>query len=117
MATAVRPSPASPPSLVATWRERATVIERYAPEVATALRDCAQELEQATRAEALDTVTVAEAAILSGYTPDAIGKMIARGDIPNYGNKRRPRIRRVDVPRKPGHARGADMTLLALGAS
>lgn len=103
-------------ALAKAWRERASVIERYAPPVAAALRDCAEELDAATRAEAIDTVSAAEAAILSGYTADAIGKMIARGDIPNYGTKRRPRIRRVDVPKKPGHQHGPDLALLALGA-
>ena len=106
-----------PESLPAAWRERAAVMERYAPTVAAALRDCASELEGATRADAIDTVSVAEAAILSGYTSDAIGRMIARGEIHNYGNKRRPRIRRSEVPRKPGHRPTRDVTLLAMGGA
>ena len=108
--------------LVHQWHQRAATLEPYAPEVAHTLRECARELEQSARADALDAVSLAEAAILSGYTSDALGRMIKRGEIENVGNKRRPRIRRRDVPKKPGYrntgiGRGnVDASIVALEA-
>lgn len=106
----------SPSALALAWRSRADVIERYAPPVAAALRDCAQELEDAAKADDLDTVGLAEAAVLSGYHPDALGKMVKDGRIENLGKKHRPRIRRRDVPKKPGH-RAIDTSTLALAGA
>ncbi len=105
--------------LILAWRSRAAALEPYAPQIAHVLRECAQELEMAERAEALDSVSVAEAAVLSGYTANGLGGMIRRGEIENVGTKRRPRIRRRDVPRRPGHRThgGVDVALLALAPS
>lgn len=100
-------------TLVALWRERAAVMEPYAPGVAHALRDCAGDLERALSATE-DTVSPAEAAALSGYTADAIGRMIRDGRLENLGSKRRPKVRVADLPRKPG--RPFDPDVLALAA-
>jgi hypothetical protein len=99
------------------WRTRAAALEAYAPPVAHVLRECAQELEAAQKQAAIDTVSLAEASLIGGFTADALGKMIKDGRIQNYGNKRRPRILRSAVPVKPGYRkeRGPDLMLLAVG--
>lgn len=91
--------------LIALWRARADILEPYAEGVARALRTCADEREAEMAAEASDTVTPAEGAILSGYTADALGKMIRDGRLRNVGTKRRPKIPRADLPKKPRRGR------------
>lgn len=101
---------AVPPTeqLLATWGERANHLERYAPEVARAIRECADDLRTAIKATADLEVTPTEAAKLTGYTTRAYSDMLADGRVPNLGNKQRPRMRLRDLPRKPGHIPPSD---------
>jgi hypothetical protein len=105
--------------LLEKWRARAAQLEPYAPAVAHVLRECAQELEAAQKAMAIDTVSPAEASLIGGYCADAIGKMLRDGRLQNFGNKRRPRILRSAIPIKPGYRRerGPDLMLLAVGGA
>jgi hypothetical protein len=50
-----------------------------------------------------ETVTLAEAHRLGGYSADRLQHLVASGQIENVGRKHRPRIRRRDVPVKPGY--------------
>src|ERR1700686_4062328 len=90
-------------ALSSQWRSRASDLERYSPSAAQAFRDAADELEK-TLQGAEETVSLKEAAILGGYSTDSLQRMVAAGRIQNYGRKGKPRIRRDDVPVKPGHA-------------
>jgi hypothetical protein len=45
-----------------------------------------------------------EAARESGYSVEYLGRLVRHGMIPNPGKKGSPRIRRCDLPRKPGGA-------------
>lgn len=85
------------------WRARATELERYAPAAAQAFRDAADQLEGALQAP-VDSVSINEAASLGGFSADRIQKLVASGRIENVGRKGKPRIRRQDVPIRPGHA-------------
>lgn len=87
--------------LVTAWRERAEGMRRYAPMVACAFDDAAQELEAALGATDADCLTLQEAARESGYSPDHLGRLLKNGQIENVGRKHAPRIRRGDLPRKP----------------
>jgi len=51
-----------------------------------------------------ESVTLKEAGLLGGYSVDHLQRLVSAGDIENVGRKGRPRIRRGDVPTKPGHA-------------
>lgn len=93
-------------ALLSHWRSRANDLERYAPAAAQAFRDAADELAEALNG-AKDTVSLKEAAMLGGYSIDALQRMVACGRIQNLGRKGKPRIRRADVPVKPGHAASA----------
>ena len=90
-------------ALSSQWRSRASDLERYSPPAAQAFRDAADELEK-TLQGAEETVSLKEAAMLGGYSTDSLQRMVAAGRIQNFGRKGKPRIRRADVPVKPGHA-------------
>ncbi len=47
-------------------------------------------------------LTLTEAANCSGYSTDHLGRLIRDGTIPNAGRPSAPRIRRRDLPQKPG---------------
>ena len=86
------------------WEQRRTDGERLGALVplalvATEVLSSLRELQTADD----DVLSIGEAALLSGYSPDHLRKEIAAERIPNAGRKGKPAIRRADVPRKPGH--------------
>ena len=89
-------------ALSSQWRSRASDLERYSPSAAQAFREAADELEK-TLQGAEETVSLKEAAMLGGYSTDSLQRMVAAGRIQNFGRKGKPRVRRADVPVKPGH--------------
>ena len=93
-----------PRDLPEKWRKKADGLRRYAPEVANALEDCVAELEAAFAEWELEELTLQDAASESGYSYSQLQRLVADGQIPNAGKSGAPRVRRVDVPRKP--ARG-----------
>lgn len=66
------------------------------------------DLQELTRANALEPVTLREASLMSGYSVDHLQRLVATGQLENIGRKGRPRIRRGDLPVKPGHRLTAD---------
>src|SRR5215472_14734460 len=90
-------------ALPAHWRSRATELERYAPAAAQAFKDAADQLDDALQAST-DSVSISAASSLGGFSADHIQRLVAKGRIDNVGRKGKPRIRRQDVPMKPGHA-------------
>lgn len=90
------------------WRGEAALARRIgADAAATVLDKCASELDAARREEQLRTVTLREAAALSGYSYSALEKGVRMGRLPNAGTKHRPRLRVGDLPRKGGRPRPA----------
>lgn len=88
--------------LVAKWSERREEWralgvhldgEKVAAEILTDLRALTTE----------DTVTLAEAAAIGGYSVDHLQRLVRRRTIANAGRKHAPRLRRSDVPIKPGN--------------
>jgi hypothetical protein len=63
------------------------------------------EFDEVSRLETESLLNLTEAARECGYSPDALGRMIRSGRIPNHGHPGAPRIRRSDLPRKPDHPR------------
>lgn len=85
------------------WRDEAeTLRRRGAPGPADALESAADDLEEGLREWWLEPLTVAEAAEEGGYSADHLYAILADGRIPNAGRTGAPRIRRCDLPRKPG---------------
>ena len=93
--------------LLARWRAECDVLRRRgATTQAEALESAAADLEAALTMAGAETVTLAEAARLSGYTPDTLGRMVRAGSLRNVGRPHAPRLRVADLPRKP-HVSGA----------
>lgn len=96
--------------LLAEWRADAERLRRYGAEgEARAVEACAAALETALRAQAEELMSLTEAAHESGYAPDTLGRMIRDGRLANHGTRRRPRVRRADLPRRAfaAHDQGA----------
>lgn len=90
--------------IIQRWAERGVDFERFGVQVDGA-RLCAEvvsDLRQIESAEAQRMVGLEEAAQLSGFSADHIGRLVREGRIMNYGRKGAPLVRVVDLPRKPG---------------
>lgn len=87
------------------WSEEADSLERWGDARGAAiLRQCATELDIAARERAEEKLTIPQAAGESGYSRDHLRSLVASGEIPNAGRKGAPRIRRKDLPMKPGQS-------------
>ena len=85
---------------------------------ARSLEWAAARIEQALRDESDDLLALTEAAKHSGYHPDSLARMVREDQIPDLrpeGSKGTIRIRRADLPIKPGqaHTPPADVRELA----
>ena len=90
--------------LASRWREEAETFGSYgADSLATACEKHADELEAAIGAARIEAVTLEEATELGGYSYSHLQHLVAKGEIRNLGSKGSPRIRRCEVPVKPGH--------------
>src|SRR3989442_492804 len=89
--------------LAARWREEATVLRHRGAEAqAVALESCAAELEAYERERGLEQLTLEQAAAESGYSYSQLQKLVASGALANVGEPHKPRVRRGELPRKPG---------------
>jgi len=77
----------------------ALVVNPYATRVSEE-KLAAVELEQALKTLGEETLTLVEAAAISGYSADHLGSLVKHGRLRNYGRKNAPRIRRADLPIK-----------------
>jgi hypothetical protein len=89
------------------WEARAAEFGRLGALVdgAKLCAEVAADLAQLSESTDGDALTLAEAALASGYSADALRHMIAEGKLANVGRKGAPRLRRGDLPRKPAGAR------------
>lgn len=91
--------------LTARWLREAETFRRYGDE--RGAKTCelhAGELEAAIGAARLEALTLEEAAQLGGYSYDRLWHLVKEERIENVGAPGAPRIRRSEVPVKPGHA-------------
>ena len=100
--------------LAAQWRDDAEMLRRRgAHPQADLLESCADELEAALRKEHDELLTIAQAAAESGYSKEHLRRLAREGNLAiqrGAGAKSRVRVRRGDVPSKPGlpnHGGGA----------
>jgi hypothetical protein len=91
--------------LLAKWVARQQDWQRLGVQVngAAVADEILADLHAVMGANALEPLTLREAAMLSGYTVDHLQRLVAGGRLENSGRKGRPRIRRGDLPVKPGH--------------
>lgn len=93
-----------PADLPAEWLRLAEKQDKLGVrQVACTLRHCAEELEAALDEQDGALLNLQEAAEESGYSADHLGRLVSEGKLPNAGERHAPRIRRADLPRKPGH--------------
>ena len=89
--------------LVTRWHEDAATLRRRGAEYqATAMESCATELEEEARLFLLEALSLDQAEEESGYSYSALQKMVSDGRLLNAGTPHRPRVRRCDLPKKPG---------------
>jgi hypothetical protein len=88
------------------WRAPAVDLRPLAGSVtegaAHAYEVAADELEAALRLLSDELLTLTKTADLSGFSPDHLGRLVRTGQLRNYGRRYSPRIRRGDLPAKPG---------------
>ena len=97
---------------VEAWLREAEDYSRkgIAPEAANTLRRCAGEIGAALQVEGQRKLTLSEAAEVSNYSVEHLGRMVRQGDIPNAGRKGKPAVRQSDLPRRPKVVRAAHST-------
>jgi len=89
-------------ALAERWLSVAEVLEGVLDERGASLfRLHAAELREAIREAGEEVLTLAQAAKESGYSASRLRHLIAAGDLPQAGERGRPRIRRGDLPTKP----------------
>ena len=89
--------------LATRWTGEAESLERWGDTRGAAiLRTCATQLNLAAREYEGEELTIPRAAEESGYSRDHLRSLVASGGIPNADRKGSPRIRRRDLPAKPG---------------
>jgi hypothetical protein len=93
------------PALVISWRARAAKLRTWAAadQAATALERAAEELEAELRADGEAELNLEQAGAECGYSARHLARLISDGTLVNAGRKNAPRIRRSDLPRKPGN--------------
>ena len=72
--------------------------------LASALPEIARQIEDRARAHYLESISVAEAAAESGFSPDQLYRLIKSNRIEDVGTGSSRRIRRADLPRKPSNS-------------
>lgn len=92
-------------ALMDKWCREAECYERDGASVdgGAVLRRCAAELERAAADYGAELLGLRDAAAESGYSADHLGRLVRDGALPNAGKPNAPRIRRCDLPRRPGH--------------
>ena len=88
------------------WRDEAERLRRYSEPAANAWEDAASELEAAFARWEIEALTLSEGEAESGYSRATLERMLSDGKIENAGESGAPRVRRCDLPRKPGRGTG-----------
>lgn len=92
------------PALVDRWRAEAKLLRRRgADPQAAVLEGCADELEHELSAGDREELTLARAAMVSGYSVAHLRRLVADGELRNVAATGPTRVRRGDLPRKPWH--------------
>ena len=90
-------------NLVTRWMDEAATLAGWGDERGAAvLRRVAQELDIAACEHDEEPLTITQASAESGFSADHLRSLVATGEIPNAGRRGSPRIRRRDLPMKPG---------------
>jgi len=98
--------------LAGQWRDDAVVYRRRGQETLAAMVESfAADLEQWWVQWQVESLTLQQAAEESGYSYSQLQSLVAAGRLENLGVKNAPRVRRGDLPRKPGRAPSSELDL------
>ena len=91
------------PELLIRWRERRDEWRRLGV-IVDGAKLCDEFLGdlESMDASGEEVLTLVEAAMESGYSADHLGRLVRAGAIVNVGRANAPKIRRRNLPRKPG---------------
>lgn len=99
-------------TLLERWESEAAVFRRRGQQGLGALMESlCSELKKALQEEQDETLTLAKAAEVSGYSPAHLGRLIREGRLPDRrppGLGGRIRLRRGDLPLKPSMSHNLD---------
>ncbi len=96
-------------TLSSRWRTRAQLFRDHEEvSLAIAYETCAAALEEALDSKGARLLNLQEAAELSGYSADHLGRLVREEKIQNGGRPGAPRIRIKDLPRKKSEVLPAD---------
>ena len=88
--------------LLRKWsEEEALYTRRGLTELAALMASIAEEVQSESERFLDEALTLAEAAEIAGYSYSRMEGLVRVGELPNAGEKGRPRVRRRDLPRKP----------------
>lgn len=100
-------------ALYKAFRCEAELLRRWGAEAqATAAEHAAARVKETLAAWRSEALTVAEAAIESGYSEAHLRRLLGECRIDNAGSAGRPRIRRADLPRKARQTSGGEVDLV-----
>lgn len=89
-------------ALVSAWLAEAESLRNWGGGgLAEVLERASSQLEQLIDELGHQQLTLKEASELSGYSTDHLSRLVRDGRIPNAGKHGAPRIKCVDLPRKP----------------
>jgi len=90
-------------ALARQWRGHAAAFREFgAVPQALVLEKCAEELEQSVSEWQSESLSLTEAAEVSGYSADHLGRLVREGKLQNRGRPGAPRVARGDLPVKSG---------------
>jgi hypothetical protein len=91
-----------PGDLLQRWHADEERLRAYGQDsVADVVQRCRLDLAGWWRERQFDLLTLEEASAYSGLARGTIGNKVRAGEIPNAGDKNRPRVRRCDLPARP----------------
>lgn len=87
------------------WEGRLQAFEQFGAQVdgSRLCREVLAEFADVVAHRNDEALNLRKAARESGYSVDHLGRLLSEGQLPNAGRPNAPRIRRGDLPRKPGH--------------
>lgn len=108
-----------PEEFVKKWTSEAEAMRHRGVLVAGALLldEILRDFDAVTRGRANELLTLADAAVESGYAAEYLGTLIRKGQIQNAGRPHAPRIRRQDLPRKASRLPDPPPGLKLVGAT
>ncbi len=92
------------------WQRAEYLADFGDPNTARLWHLAAAELYQALQVLGEETLSLVEAAVVSGYTANHLGSLVRKGKIPNCGRTNAPRVRRADLPIKSPTSPGLPAT-------